>query len=184
MLYYRTNDWPGPLPNKLTMSDGRVVLPEYTAAEIAEAGYTVAPSQPTLQSYEVLGWDGSNWTVTDPRTLESAKNLKIEQVNKCRREEEVNFTYSGISLTLDSDTQSRINSAISGLERKPEGTTVYWQTGTIFTQFDLTSLAALGVAAFDHIESCFNNSRTLVQSIQACTTIAEVDAVDITIGWP
>lgn len=184
MLYYRANDWPGPLPNRLLMPDGRVVLPEYTAAEIAEAGYTVAPSQPTLQSYEILGWDGSNWTVTDPRTVESWKVQKIQEVSKRRQEEEQDFVYGGAAISLDSDTQARIDSAISGLERKPPGSTIWWQSGTTFTQFDLSGLEALGVAAFDHVEACFSNVKVLVEALQACTTIAELDAVDITVGWP
>ena len=186
MLYYRfaINDFPGPLPGKLVMPDGRVVFPEYTPADIIEAGYVEAPTQPTIQPYEVLDWNGYDWVVTDPRTVESWKEYRIQEVSKCRRDEEEDFVYGGVSISLTSETQARIDSAISGLERKPVGTTVWWQSGTVFTQFDLPGLEALGVAAFDHVEACFDNAKTLVETLQACTTIAELDAVDITVGWP
>ena len=186
MLYYRfaINDFPGPLPSKLVMPDGRVVFPEYTPADIIEAGYVEAPAQPSLLPHQILDWNGYDWVVTDPRTLESAKDMRIQEVSKRRRDEEEDFVYGGVTIGLTSETQARIDSAISGLERKPAGTTVWWQAGTVFTQFDLPGLEALGVAAFDHVEACFNNAKTIVESIQACTTIAEVDAIDITIGWP
>lgn len=187
MLYYRTNDWPGPLPSKLIAPDGAVFYPGengYDPNEILLAGYFEAPPQPTPGPHQTLGWDGSNWSLTDTRTLVEAKNIRIQEVSKRRRDEEEDFVYGGVTIGLTSETQARIDSAISGLERKPAGTTVWWQAGTVFTQFDLPGLEALGVAAFDHVEACFNNAKVLVELIQACTTIAEVDAVDITVGWP
>ena len=189
MLYFRINDYPGPLPGKLIMPDGRVVFPGptgYTDPDILEAGYIPAPPAPAVQEYEVLDWDSANavWVVTDPRTVESWKEYRIQEVSKCRRDEEEDFVYGGVSISLTSETQARIDSAISGLERKPAGTTVWWQTGTTFIEFDLPGLEALGVAAFDHVEACFDNAKTLVEALQACTTIAELDAVDITVGWP
>lgn len=187
MLYYRLGDWPGPLPGKLAMPDGRIVFPGadgYSAVEIAEAGYFLAPTQPIAGPHQTLGWNGSSWTLTDNRTLEEAKNMRIQEVSKCRRDEEEQFIYAGTQIDLTSETQARIDSAISGLERKPAGTTIWWQSGTTFIQFDLPGLEALGVAAFDHVEACFSNSKTLTESILGATTIAEVDAIDITIGWP
>lgn len=187
MLYSLNGGYPGPLPNKITLSDGKVVFigPDgYSAPELADAGYVLVSNPPTPVGYQVLDWNGTTWTLTDPRTLESAREMKLEELSKCRRDAEENFTYGGVSIKLDSDTQARIDSAISGLERKPAGTTIWWQTGTTFTQFDLPGLEALGVAAFDHVEACFNNSKTITESILAATTIPAIDAISVTVGWP
>jgi hypothetical protein len=189
MLYYRSNDWPGPLPSKLVMPDGEVVFPGtngYSVTEIQRAGYMIAPEPPVAGPHQTLGWDYdlASWTLVDSRTFETAKDIRIEEVSKCRRDEEEDFVYGGTPIKLDSDTQARIDSAISGLERKPTGSTVWWQSGTTFIQFDLPGLEALGIAAFDHVEACFNNAKVLIETLQACTTIAELDAVDITVGWP
>jgi hypothetical protein len=189
MLYYRANDYPGPLPAKLVAPDGTIFFPGidgYDPNEILLAGYIPAPAAPVVQNYEILDWDSVNavWVVTDPRTIESWKEYRIQEVSKYRRDKEETFVYGGTPINLTSETQARIDSAISGLERKPAGTTVWWQAGTVFTQFDLPGLEALGIAAFDHVEACFSNAKVLVETLQACTTIAELDAVNITVGWP
>jgi hypothetical protein len=91
MLYYRANDYPGPLPAKLVAPDGTIFLPGidgYDPNEILLAGYIPAPPAPVVQNYEILDWDSVNavWVVTDPRTVESWKEYRIQEVSKYRRD--------------------------------------------------------------------------------------------------
>ncbi|MCO5152603.1 MULTISPECIES: DUF4376 domain-containing protein [unclassified Shinella] len=67
MLYTRNGSWPAPLPASITLSNGfiRTDTASFTAGEIADAGYVVAPDAPAYDpATEHLGWDGAAWTVT------------------------------------------------------------------------------------------------------------------------
>ena len=66
MLYTRNGSWPAPLPASITLSNGfiRTDPASFTAGEIADAGYVVAPDAPAYDpATEHLGWDGGGWTV-------------------------------------------------------------------------------------------------------------------------
>ena len=45
-------------------------------------------------------------------------------------------------------------------------------------------MEALALAAFDHVEACFNNAKVIANQISGATTNAQVDQVNLEIGWP
>jgi hypothetical protein len=187
-LYTRANDFPGPLPARLISSTGEYVYPGpdgYAGADIVDAGYFQVQDPPAIGPHETLSWDGSGWVLTDERTLQEAIDKCLTALSARRRTAEENFTFNGTGIYLDEGTQARIDSAISGLERSPVGTTTPWQVSPgVFQDFDLATLEAMGLAAFNHVKACFENARTISGQITAATTIAEVDAVDTEVGWP
>jgi hypothetical protein len=188
MWYSKNGEYPVEgLPDRIKLSTGqtRTDSSTFTPAEIADAGYQSVLPPPSKQPYEILSWENNTWVVTDPRTVEGEKSRLLGNLSDKRKEAEENFTFGGAPITLDEGTQARINAAMIGLERSPEGTTTPWQVSRgVFTQFNLATLQALGVAAFNHVRLCFVNSQTLATQIMAGTTLAELDAIDLDVGWP
>lgn len=70
-LYTKSNSYPAPLPFRITLSDGttRTDPTSFTAEEIADAGYTVAPDMPE----DGMLWDTTtgDWRNKTPEELAS-----------------------------------------------------------------------------------------------------------------
>jgi hypothetical protein len=65
-LYSKNNSYPTTLPFRIRLSDGstRTDPNQFTADDIADAGYVLAPDKPSYNANtHSLGWDGTNWTV-------------------------------------------------------------------------------------------------------------------------
>lgn len=76
VLYSKNGQYPKPLPHRITLSNGttRTDVSTFTAEEISDAGYVLAPDPPDLGLRQYLKWDGSNWAVeTKPVTAEEIK---------------------------------------------------------------------------------------------------------------
>lgn len=185
-LYSYMGTYPQPLPNRIRMPDGSTRTGAFTAEEILEAGYVLAPEMPEAPSrHHIIDWVNNQWVITDTRTLEDAITYKLSDLKTIRRAAEQNFVFNGMQILLDTNTQGRINDAIKGFDYAPPGTTTPWEvtTGT-FIEIDQNVLIAMGVAAWNHIRDCYINLKSISDAIQACTTIAEVDAIDLEQGWP
>lgn len=75
-LYSKNGQYPKPLPHRITLSNGttRTDVSTFTAEEISDAGYVLAPDPPDLGLRQSLKWDGSIWVVeTKPVTAEEIK---------------------------------------------------------------------------------------------------------------
>lgn len=184
-MYSLKGQYPQPLPYRIRLSNGLTRTGSYTAEEIADAGYVEAPDPPSLSRHEILSWDGAQWVVTDPRTLETAKQIRLLDLKGVRQSAEKNFIWNGTEIYLDDKTQSRLDAGLKGLELSAANTIISWEVTTgVFVDFNLASMQSLALAAWDHVRLCFINAKSITTAINACTTIAEVDAVDIDIGWP
>lgn len=66
-LYSKRNNYPIELPFRLRFADGstRTDQSTFTAEEIAEAGYVEVQAPPEITETQMLGWDGSNWIITE-----------------------------------------------------------------------------------------------------------------------
>lgn len=187
-LYSLNNQEPTELPFRIKLPDGttRTDPTTFTQEEIAAAGYVIAPDKPAVTSkYTAITWNGTSWDENETRTLQDAISIKLTQLKNVKNDAELNFTFNGIYIKLDQPTQGRINDALKGFDYVPEGTTTPWEVATgIYIDMDKTTLLALGLAGWNHIRDCYINAKSLSDSIQSCTTIAEVDAIDLTTGWP
>lgn len=185
MLYSLNGNYPRPLPSRIRLSNGQTRTATFTQEEITDAGYIAVPDPPPKTRHEVLGWSGTVWTLTDNRSLESAKAIKLQDLKEIRKSKEKSFTWNEFFIYLDDKTQNRLDAALKGLELASQGTVVNWEVSTgIFVDFDLNTLRSFAFAAWDHIRLCFVTAKTITGDINNCTTIAEVDAIDITTGWP
>lgn len=84
-LYSKNGQYPKPLPHRIFLSNGmsRTDASSFTEAEIADAGYVLAPEQPLIQGWQSLSWTGTEWTVQDI-SIEVLKQQKVEQINTLR----------------------------------------------------------------------------------------------------
>lgn len=84
-LYSKNNQYPTHIPHRITLSDGstRTDASSFTEAEIADAGYILAPEQPVIQGWQSLSWTGTEWAVHDI-SIEVLIRQKFEQINNIR----------------------------------------------------------------------------------------------------
>lgn len=185
MLYSLNRAYPKPLPKRIILSDGttRTDPTSFTSEEIADAGYTPVSDPPPTPAYHRLTWSGTEWGLEEVRTLEDAKRLKLESLSNIRRYWETQFVFNNISIYLDQQTQARINAALAGFTYQPTSIISWEVTRGTFVEFDKTTMEAIAVAAWNHVRNCYEIVKTITAVIQACTTIAEVDAVDIESSW-
>lgn len=175
------------LPDRIRLSDGSVRTDKstFTAQELLSAGFIEVPNPPPKNLKETLLWENNAWVVRDIRVLSREKEYKLLELSSRRKLAEETFTFNGQSIKLDEDTQARINAALIGLERSPEGTTTPWQiTKGVFVDFNATTLQQLGLAAFNHVRLCFVNAKSIATQINNALTLAELDIVSIESGWP
>jgi len=66
-LYTINQTYPKTLPHRIVLSDGttRTDRTTFTDAEIADAGYTVAPDIPSQSNGQKVFWNGADWYVQD-----------------------------------------------------------------------------------------------------------------------
>jgi hypothetical protein len=110
---------------------------------------------------------------------------RIAEVRKIRDEKIGSFTFGGMPIELDLETKVNITGAVSGLERNPDVLGLDWSLGDgEFVFLDRATMFGLADAAFLHVQACFTHAKDLVASLKAATTCSEIDAVDVTVGWP
>lgn len=184
MLYSLNGAYPKPLPKRIILSDGRTRTDptSFTPEEIADAGYVLAPEPPAIPPFNRLLWNGE-WYLEDSRTLEEAKKIRLESLSNIRRHMETQFVFNGIPIYLSEQTQARINAALTGFVFQPTATIPWEVTRGHFVEFDKPTIEAIAAGAWNHVKSCYEIVRTITAQINACTTIAEVDAVDIHSPW-
>jgi hypothetical protein len=81
MLYSYKNNYPKPLPNRITLSNGRTRTDPstFTVEEIADAGYVLVDTPPDINDRnKSLIWTGIEWKVQD----KTSEQIEIETSEK------------------------------------------------------------------------------------------------------
>lgn len=140
-----------------------------------------------------LGWVlDENGLLTDPNdveipfNLDDYKNKVLEDIRNIRAEKEVGgIIFNQIPIRTDEKSQSKLQGAIALFGLNPNLASVEWEAipGT-FVTLSKEVLESIGVAVGNHIQACFSKSKVLTLAVQACTSKAEVDAIDILSDWP
>lgn len=118
------------------------------------------------------------------RTLEMAKWNKVVEIDAYDRSEAVNeFVYDGQQMWIDVDLRVKIQNGLNKCIELGEETYPVWNGNVCYnipcSQLNMM-LAQLEVYAI----KCMDNTNRHKASIMALTDIAEVDAYDITVGYP
>jgi hypothetical protein len=80
-LYSYKQQYPGPIPNRIRLSDGstRTDPATYTSEEIQDAGYIEVSDPPSIPEGQVLEWNGTAWVLRNKTESEIlAENIQIK----------------------------------------------------------------------------------------------------------
>ena len=112
---------------------------------------------------------------------EKAKSLRDYHINKGAP---TPFGY------VDSDeaARSNISGAVLGAVIAKTNSATYSVTWTLLDNSVVTltadEMTQLGLAVLTHVNSCHEKARQLRVSIESATSMAELLAIDVNVGWP
>jgi hypothetical protein len=142
-------------------------------------------------SFQILQEEGAwAWVNTYPDvTLEEARTLALAQLALRRKVAVRSFSFGGLTLDLDKDTEDAIAKCKQGLEaleaHDVEDPFIDFEVSRgVFAVMDLPTVTALSLAAFAHVQECFSNVKTLTLAIQSAETVEDLLVLDLGIGWP
>ncbi len=180
---------------EITIGDAvisRQSLLSWSPGDLAEADiHPIVEPEPTPYGFEAVGSElvvvnGQvvRQPILQPIDLSTLKLQRLEDLAIQRKEAVKTFTFAGQPLRLDTQTEDAISKAKAGLERNPTSVIDWEISRGVFVTFDLATILALADAAFAHVQACFSRVRVLTGEIQDATTAAELNAIDLTSGWP
>jgi hypothetical protein len=122
----------------------------------------------------------------EPMSLSQLKTQKIDQIREIRQFHELKgITVGGAPIRTDDKSQSKLTGAVTYLTLAPSVETINWEAiPGVFVALTREQIMGTGLAVGAHIQACFDRSKELTISINAAPTIQDVNAIDITSGWP
>lgn len=140
--------------------------------------------KPVATLKTVNGGYVQEFTVVERGDLDSVKNAMKERVTAKRWEVETGgIDIDGLEIQSGIDDQNRIATAIQGMEAAGMSETDF-KAANGWASITLEQLKGVRVAMAMHVEACFKRERALHEAIDACTSVAEIAALDLTAGWP
>ncbi|WP_049749875.1 DUF4376 domain-containing protein [Syntrophus aciditrophicus] len=119
-----------------------------------------------------------------PLTLDQAKANKLTDLANYRYEKECGgTTVSGMEIKTDRESQAKISGAVALAIQIPT-MTFNWKSKKGFVALDKTQITAIGQAVGVFVQACYTNEMAHAKAIEALTTVAAIEAYDITTGWP
>jgi hypothetical protein len=116
--------------------------------------------------------------------IATAKTERLAELAALRYEHETaGITLNGAAIETNRESQSLINGAWSYSQLNPS-VLIDWKAESGWIQIDAATIAGIAGAVAAHVQACFSNERTLSEAINAAETVAAVQAIDLTIGWP
>lgn len=115
--------------------------------------------------------------------LATAKAIKKSQLAEKRWAVETGgMTVSGMTVSTDRDSQGLVTGAAFAASLD-DTYTVKWKTAGGFIDLDAAGIIGVAQAIRAHVQGSFDHEATIEAAIDACATVAELDAVDINAGW-
>jgi hypothetical protein len=98
-------------------------------------------------------------------------------------------SYDGNSYDADPTAQQKLTSKLTYAQAAGKDTDSTWSVGwktadNSFVQLSYDDLAAVVEAVNAQVQAAYNNEAQLLSEIEAATTIDDLDAIDLTTGWP
>jgi hypothetical protein len=119
--------------------------------------------------------------------LEVARPRAIARIaaigkEKARR----NFSFGGRKIELDDKTEARLTGLAVWLSHRPLVLEVRWdRTGAgDFIALPRDIGLAMGLAAGDHLQACFDRRATLTERVNTAASIEDAVFAEIETGWP
>lgn len=120
-----------------------------------------------------------------PSELELARNNKLYEIDMYDTSDNVNgFYYNGMFMWLDKATRVGLVNTLNSAEMLQRETVNIWYNDQVCVELDIQSarlmLAALELYATD----CYNATASHKKLVGEMETVAEIEAYDITQGYP
>lgn len=121
------------------------------------------------------------------RTLTIAQRReRLHALIRARRKEVEagGIVVDGAPIRTDETSQAKIAGAISLFDKDPTLVTIDWEAAPgIWVALDKTTVETIGVAVGRHVQAAFSQARALGEAVEAASTHAALDAVDVNEGW-
>lgn len=112
-------------------------------------------------------------------TLEQAKTLKKAAIAAWRyRRETAGVLLGDVRISTDPGSQGKIAGALTSMQAGFI-TSTPWKGENGWIDVGLDQVTAIARAVAEHVQSCFTQERDLVEQVDACTSIEQVDAITL-----
>ena len=134
---------------------------------------------------EMTAQEEADFIASRTLSLADAKAAKVLQIEARQAiAERAGFQYSGFDVGSDPDQMRRYIVLSKRIETAViDGMSVSWRNNSL-SIYDSTMIGDIEKAAGDHYVLCMDNAMALKEAVYVCTTVAQVDAIDINVGWP
>ena len=151
--------------------------------------FTYNPADTSGLTPQVTAWLAANPSFTPdsyvPPSLETNKTTLYAALSDYRFGKETGgITFGSTPIKTDRSTSAILTSAyIKATENS--SFTVNWKVADgVFATLDASTIITISNAVEAHVQACFDREKALSDLIAAASNQSELDAIDITTGWP
>lgn len=133
-----------------------------------------------------VGLENDIWVIRKASlNLQELKLAKISDLANIRWSKETGGTsYNGYALSTDPVSQTKYVGAVVGVQIDPTAVINWKMSDGSFIQLDASGVTSMAMTVRAHIQACFDKESELRTLIEAATSKEELEAIDITVGWP
>jgi hypothetical protein len=118
------------------------------------------------------------------RYLARQKSIVCELASERRyAEENATVSFQGAFISTDRLSRASLTGAAMCAVQNP-AYTVQWKTSAGFITLESDAILDLLDTVQAHVQACFNREAEIITAAMAATNLDELDAIDITSGWP
>lgn len=113
--------------------------------------------------------------------------LTLSRLSRIRDDKIASFTFYGMTIPMDRATRGDLGDLIAGLTRNPGRTHSTWSLGGgEFVKMPRDVVFALGDAAFNYVQDCFDAHEAIADDLKAAVTVNDLRAIDLDQheAWP
>ena len=117
--------------------------------------------------------------------LDRHKQIKKQEVTNLRWIQETGGITlpNGVQILTGIDDQNRIASAIQGMQQAGLNE-VDFKAASGWVKLTLEELQQIASLIVVHVQACFTQERAYHEAIDVCTSLEELNAIDLDVKWP
>ena len=124
------------------------------------------------------------WDQEQADRLAKAKSSRLAELAAHRWQVETGgIVRNGAVIATDDRSQAKISGALQLVQDDPQ-VVIDWKAENGWVQMNAAAVTYTAREIGLHVQAAFSREKVLATEINACATVQEVAAVDITTGWP
>ena len=164
--------------------DGIIKYANHIVVTIGETTYI----NPTHEQILADGWveyvAPTPQEPTEEEKLQTAKNIKIAEINRYDTSNAVNsFTYKGVEMWLSREDRIVLKDRFEREQSAVVETTNLYYGGQAINITPTEGVELIN-AISTYADACFDNTQRNIAKVNAATSVEDVEAIDITAGYP